>query len=1530
VVSLTRLTDELLGQIELAELPSLKWGFVDGSLSEDQIASLVSKVAGDDETKGELLENLIKSGLVIELSHSTGYRYRSRFAEGIRLVRNLRQWFPNKSWVGAPSLVSDYRVDARPRKYPRRDLEIAQIENVLDETGMASDFRSDLIKAMLGQGENARKLSKFQLDSLLAILGNDEISRGVIISAGTGSGKTMAFYLPALLEIAELVESDSYWVKAVALYPRVELLKDQFSEAFRLIRTTDALMKAAGKRPIILGSFFGSTPSKADRSAVITSGWIKAGSGYECPYLSCPLCGKSMIWSEADLDRQIQRLNCIDQERCNGSATDDQISLVRDGRGDSPPDILFTTSESLNARISDMSRRHNFGISRTPYKRARFILLDEIHTYSGTSGAHAALLIRRWRWAINRSVRIVGLSATLDSPAEFFQQLTGLNKQNIQHVEPDEIDLESDSMEYQVILRADPASRTSLLSTSIQTTFLMARLLDQMPSTNVANSVSKTEGRLGSKMFVFTDDLDTINRLYDDLRDAEGTGYQWNGDGAKQPLAALRADSEPDAEQRGRSGQNWRSLERFGRTLSVPLRVSRTSSQDTGVDGGADVIVATASLEVGFDDPTVGAVLQHKAPYGLAAFAQRKGRAGRPLTMRPWMITVLSDYGRDRLAFQSYDKYFDIVVPPLTLPVNNRYLLRMQMVFAFMDWLASSDVSGNKFGWWWQALDGPASFATIEKLQSLLGEVLEDLLSSGRKYQASLRRYMKGALGLTGDDELDTLLWDAPRSLLLEVLPTLDRRLKTKWSAHPALHPGIVEDVKSPNGPPNPLPDYVPSALFHDLDLPEVAVLIPPPPWQSEPIIETMPVVQSLRTFAPGRVSRRFGAGRSGLEHWVPVPKEAGAHNFDVDSFVERSELIGSVLVNNANNQFTELSCYRPWSIRTQQVEKREVGTSSNSFLRWQSNLDPTGKSVIIQGPVTSRWNNVISSIEFHLNRLRSPILSRRFATGSDATLNVGRAELDVGLDFSKDGSPTTLGFEQEVDGFIVHLQLPEIADISERSETSSNTKAWRVAYFNHLIQHDSELQSTTNTFQRDWLAQVYLSALIEIAVRGGHTLQQAHEQLISSDLRTSLERVTVAIFQADEDFGPDDHEDSDGTQRHFADSQSSAKRENLRDALLDLAEDSLVRTRLASCAEQIWSPDQTTWLEWLRARLHETFGEASIEAAIRIAPLHTTPDSLLVDLDDGLPHTDSNDDRNSSVWITESTLGGTGAVEAISQQVADDQARFMEALEAAVAPSDLELVANDLDRFLDLLVQDESVKNIVAGYRSTVGLNNSEAARSRLHSALAAKGLALSRSLSIAINYRILREGANAATDQLIHEIVRLWSQTEDRIGLSIDLRVFCYLAVVHSKLAPRVNALISEITGHTPNDADSVGVLAGILWQRPAEVRRHTFDSYNPFRKGGYTDPSLIRDLVGFGDVEEVDITLDGWHEKYLDALRNTGFVSLICQHSNQELLHSELIKLIAQPVDVDYLQFYPVVHKIERSDDHESATLILREKV
>ena len=393
-----------------------------------------------------------------------------------------------------------------------------------------------------------------------------------------------------------------------AVFPRIELLKDQFTQAHSLLAPLIPVLKHEGRRPFRLGTFFSGTPRSQTIGDVEAAGWARRGQGYMCPFLLCPGCGGALLWLDHHLKAHDETLTCGDG--CGTEVTSEEVVLTRDRARKEPPDIVFTTTETLNQRLSDTANRHVLGVAQDRSRCARLLLLDEIHTYSGTSVAQTALVLRRWRHAmgLTGSVRYVGLSATLQDALHFFAELTGLRPSLITEVSPREDELTSQSMEYQLILRGDPASRTQLLSTTIQVSFLLARLLDPSGATSPSN------GRYGSRVFAFTDDLDATNRLYNFLQDAEARDIFGNPDGARPPLASLRGATHPDPDLRMRSGQNWAHLERLGRPLTQRLMVGRVYSQDRGVYRTADIIVATAALEVGFHDPTVGAIVQHKSP----------------------------------------------------------------------------------------------------------------------------------------------------------------------------------------------------------------------------------------------------------------------------------------------------------------------------------------------------------------------------------------------------------------------------------------------------------------------------------------------------------------------------------------------------------------------------------------------------------------------------------------------------------------------------------------------------------------------------------------------------------------------------------------------------------------------------------------------------------------------------------------------------------------------------------------------------
>lgn len=659
---------DLLNELEDRELPLLTWGVTEGSFEEEEILSILESLRPEDDPEN-LLEHLLESGLVFQRG-LVGNKFRTRMAETVRLARHLRQWFhgSRSNWRTAKTLVSDMRFLARPRVVPIRSVDEDDLTSRL-EARLNEDWtpgHGAAIRAIL-QG---RSVSEFQAKAAEQLLSAPGGRGGTCITAGTGAGKTLAFYLPALSHSISVPGSTGV-PRIVAIYPRVELLRDQLGAILDLV----AGLESRDLGAVTVGVLYGATPhDRQDAQSNRWRGWRATAAGLSSPLVACPTdgCASELIWPSGETDGRLLRCGTCGYEVRS-------LVFTRRALRSRAPEILFTTTEMVNRMLGDPSmRRLLVGNSNNS---PDFILLDEIHTYSGTHGAQVANLIRRWRAEMTAPSHVVGLSATLADPAEFFSQLVGIDAGRVAVIAPRAEEMRESGREYFMALRGDPASQTSLLSTTIQTAMLMRRMLDREPGI-------PSGGAFGSRLFAFTDNLDVVNRLHSQLQDAEG--WQPGGIDRKPEgsLAVLRASGD-DNNARDAVGQLWDAAEELG-TLTSEVVVDRTTSQDSGVRSTSDVVVATASLEVGFDDPNVGAVLQHKAPRDAAQFLQRRGRAGRDPSMRPWTTVVLSDYGRDRTAFQAYEALFDPRVQPTHLPIRNRVILKMQATWWLVDYLSQA------------------------------------------------------------------------------------------------------------------------------------------------------------------------------------------------------------------------------------------------------------------------------------------------------------------------------------------------------------------------------------------------------------------------------------------------------------------------------------------------------------------------------------------------------------------------------------------------------------------------------------------------------------------------------------------------------------------------------------------------------------------------------------------------------------------------------------------------------------------------
>ena len=1512
-ISNERLLMAVLDVVEQSEARLLSWGLVDGYMSRLEFHTIIDGLLDDPlagagvtfDNASDVIAVLIDRALVFAYEDDDGARYRSRMAETVRLSFRLRQLFPKHAgpvlWQTAPTLVADFRFLWRRRTYPDRNKQASDALSAVEATTADPAARAALSTLLQSYGQSFA-LAGFQVDATARIIGSfDGRSSGTLVSAGTGSGKTLAFYLPALSRVAAHIEADpisARWVKILALYPRNELLKDQFAEVYAQARRLDAALAARGRRKILIGTFFGPTPHSPAFAHNTKSGWQQVSGGLRCEFIRCPTegCLGDMVWPDGDRAAKCDRLEC---QTCGAAIESDEIVLTRDRLRDECPDILFTTTEMLNQRMGDGRFRHLFGLGDRATRPVEMMLLDEVHTYAGTTGAQVAYLIRRWRWLLRRPVCFVGLSATLKDGARFFARLTGLSEVACAEIAPAPSDMVAEGGEYLLALRGDPVSRTALLSTSIQTGMLLSRMLDKPGS-------HKSRGVIGERLFVFTDDIDVTNRMFFAMLDAEGRDRRGVPDLQRKPgggLATLRFPSS--IELRKLDGQDWEAATRIGHTLQAQDRksVGRVMAMDPGVGNVLDIIVATAALEVGYNDPRVGAVIQHKAPRDVAQFLQRKGRAGRLRKMRPWTVAILSDYGRDRIAYQGYDLLFDPELPTRSLPTANRYIQRIQAVYATLDYLAATDPSLQ--GSVWQDLAVPGGKPHDRSRQTRLAEALRRIVTRPGE-QERYAEYLGKALRLEPAD-VQPLLWEQPRPMITEVLPTAIRRLESNWQWLGQ----SGNDYWISN---SPLPEFAPANLFTNLNLPEVRISLPPSPGTSDPDDVAMPISQAMREFAPGRVSRRYGLNHERERHWIaPALDVMREQAVPIDDIVA-GEHLGLWPIRAAGGGEALVSVLRPRRYVVALPPNNVVDTS-NARLRWHSQLIARTQGVSFGPPANSCWTGIVRSITFFTHQAHCPVEVRRIALGSDANVLFQDGTSSVKeFYFEAEGERVALGFGITVDALCLRLNLPDALWSQLGGSSNALTRAMRTAYFHHEARRGAALDTIDNVFAKEWLAQLLLTALTNESVANGIDLAAAARNLANGQADLDLDQTLNLLFQSQI---VDD-----------VSAQGNAQDRLRQDLAAHLASPDLVR-RLHNLGRILYEPPSGAWEAWLRERFTATIAAAVLHAVQSLCPEIDT-DELVVDVDPGPRDADDIDQTEpSELWISEASPGGNGHIEEIQRAFTEDPRRFFTLITAALRDNDFALSDHQLGRFVSDAVAgdpENPVIDALQSMRSATSIDATHVAFTALRHRLAEQGYVTSHTFMVALANRVLRPGSSIASDRFLLDALQLWNGEEARLGVELDARVIAYRL---SRDPDLDNALVAAgIDTPTINpDQWRFSVIYGLLWPRGAYIRQAGLGLYSSFGDLPAPEPLLVRPFLTEGTASfEIDDA--EWREKCLGQLARTGAATLVCDLNRSDLLADALTFLATNPVEAEYLSVFARTQAIRRVGDRLEADIDISE--
>lgn len=1451
---------DVLSALEDLELPRLSWGIVDGFLSENETYDAIDQVLLEDVTAGldcpmveEFMDRLIRDGLLFEVPDAPQRQFRTRLAEELRLIRTLRQLWPPANedspgwWNSGASLVADYRLRVTARRYPRRDLSEEDLRASLNDLDRWRPEFEDVASAVI----NGRSLARFQIDATQSVLSalDGARTRARIVTAGTGSGKTLAFYLPALLDIAVNRQESAKTPHTLALYPRNELLRDQAREALMQCRNVNAVLPP-GARRIRIGLLYGATPHDAQslshRGA--TFGWRQTASrdGWIAPYFPCPTdgCHGDLVWFDVDRQTGNERLKC---NLCFSAIDGDEIALTRDSMRRNCPEILFSTTEMLS-RNSTKPLGEILGWRGA--SNVRLVLLDEAHTYSGVHGAQVALMLRRWRHANGQfgspSPVFVGLSATLRDAGDYFASLTGVDRSDVEVISPTEPELVPIGREYGLILRGDPSSGASLLSTTIQTVMLASRLLDRTP------------GIFGSSAFVFTDDLDVTNRLFDDLRDAEG---YFNGrPNARKRLAELRVSAAPQSAARYQDGQVWGLAEQLGR-LPAGLTVARTSSQDRGVDTAADVIVATAALEVGYDDPRVGLVVQHKAPRDMASFVQRRGRAGRSLAMRPITVVVLSDYGRDRSMYQTYERLLDPEIELRSLPIRNRFVEKIQGTHALVDWLyprLRSDIRA--------LLTPPADAAKNKRLSDALANDL-DLLLNDVALQSHLRAFLAWSLRIT-DDEAAALLWDEPRALLLSVVPTALRRLKSGWR--------LANGDPMPSGG-SPLPEFMTGALFEPLNSPDIVFDLPQNIATGEET--TMPVVSGLREAAPGRVSRRFGYQHASHRTWI-----APATNLDglpLTDFVLAGQNMGEWTTQDGDQYLV----VRPFRLRLVSPPP-EVQDNSNAIPIWRTAvISPESGLTEADFPDQTDWGKLVSSCAFALHVTGNPLTIRRLSIGSDGEVILkSGTRVPHTTRYRHGDAAAALGYELEIDAFQVSGSLRHVRELD--LQAFARGPAWRTLAFRTRVAEDNRLSEVANVFARQWLADLFLVAY----TRNG---------LVHRDRSAALSATVEGAWGAyvDEYF-----------QTMYRSSDPSIRALKRADELKSLALLPIVNEVLDEHAQLLLDvsiPDTTRDL--LSRAVLDTLGSAVLAAIHRQIPDAQDSD-LIVDVlvDD--------DAQKYRIVVSETEIGGLGLLEEFQREYAADPRSFWEHVAAMCDGGEYDDLNASMEWALGQLADPgSSLAGAVARYRSARSSAALDEAVKEVRRVLEENDGPPSHLLMSTIGSRVLRPGATHATDQVTAFLADTWRSTEVDLGVEIDARVLAFHAAT--------GALGRSVA---PLNADSA---YAALWLRGATARNGVLNDWQPYVPNRIRERGVLEAIVAERSAI-IDLGSPSWQLEYIESITRDRVVRLQSHVENRQQLAQALRIVTALPIDTGILRVYGTLRRVDRRGRYFEAVIAIAE--
>ena len=235
----------------------------------------------------------------------------------------------------------------------------------------------------------------------------------------------------------------------------------------------------------------------------------------------------------------------------------------------SPPDILITTPETLQAVLSGWVLRQHI-------QSLRWVIIDEVHELADSKrGSQLSLAMERVRSLIGKDFQVIGLSATIGSPEKVAQFLVG-NKRPVE------------------IIRVPVAKMVKL------------KILFPKPT--------EDDAKLAGKLYTHPEVAARLRIIRDYMTKRKSVLLFTNTRSISEVLASRMKVWDIDFPVSIHHG-----------SLAKPSRIAAETGLKSGELKG---LIATSSLELGIDVGRIDLVIQYMSPRQVTRLIQRVGRAG--------------------------------------------------------------------------------------------------------------------------------------------------------------------------------------------------------------------------------------------------------------------------------------------------------------------------------------------------------------------------------------------------------------------------------------------------------------------------------------------------------------------------------------------------------------------------------------------------------------------------------------------------------------------------------------------------------------------------------------------------------------------------------------------------------------------------------------------------------------------------------------------------------------------------------------